>query len=77
MAAAVEQYCARVGIGRELAEPLFYSGWMHRAIREAVMLPPDRLAKGRYLGLLRRSIEGRNRPGLVRLLGRAPEGVAP
>jgi hypothetical protein len=39
---------------------------MHRAIREAVTLQPDQLGDGRYLRLLFRAIDGRERPGLRR-----------
>jgi len=67
LADSVNRYCTRVGVSRELAEPLFYSGWMHRAIREVVMVRPDRLGDGRYLKLLRRAIDERESPGLRRL----------
>jgi aminoglycoside phosphotransferase (APT) family kinase protein len=67
LANSVDRYCARVGVSRDLAQPLFYSGWMHRAIREVVTLQPDQLGDGRYLGLLFRAIDGRESPGLRRL----------
>jgi hypothetical protein len=64
---AVAGYSRDVGIDTALIEPLFYTCWMHRAIRESIRLEPDRLDRGRYVGLLRMCIEGRQRQGLQRL----------
>ncbi|MEQ1760648.1 MAG: aminoglycoside phosphotransferase family protein [Vicinamibacterales bacterium] len=53
---AVRSYCAAVGVPRPLIEPLFYTCWMHRALKEATRLTPARLAQGRYVSLLRLTI---------------------
>jgi len=61
------RYCSRVGIGAELVAPLFYMGWMHRALKEATRLPPERLDRGHYLNLLRMCLDAQDRPALRRL----------
>ena len=48
-------------------EPLFYTCWMHRALKEATRLPPEHLEEGHYLRLLRLCIERRSAPALRRL----------
>lgn len=65
----VRRYRERVGVPAGLVEPLFHSGWMHRALKEATRLPADRLAGGHYLALLRRSVERRTTEGFRTLLG--------
>lgn len=64
---AVRDYCDRVGLQRELIEPLFYSCWMQRALREAAWTSKP-LANGTYIDLLRLCIRGRGSPGLQWLL---------
>jgi hypothetical protein len=71
---AVEHYCARVGLHPTLVEPLFFTCWMHRALKESARLHPERLGDGRFLELLRHCIAHREAPGLERLL-RQPAGV--
>jgi hypothetical protein len=64
---AVGRYNARVGVDAACAEPLFYTCWMHRALKEATRLPAARLQSGRYLGLLRALIA--RSPEVRRVLG--------
>jgi len=64
---AVERYRARVGVEAAFAEPLFYTCWMHRALKEATRLPAASLRSGRYLGLLRATIA--RAPDVGRILG--------
>ncbi len=71
---AVEHYCARVGLHPTLVEPLFFTCWMHRALKESARLHPARLGDGRFLEVLRHCIAHREAPGLDRLL-RQPAGV--
>lgn len=59
VADATARYCQRVALPRSLVEPLFYTCWMHRALKEASTLPVNRLASGRYFRLLRLTIEER------------------
>jgi hypothetical protein len=62
-----ERYCKRSGLAPELIEPLFYTCWMHRSLKEAARLPAARLERGHYVNLLRLCIEQRNAPTLRRL----------
>lgn len=66
------RYCARCGLSPELVEPLFYTCWMHRALKEATRLSRERLERGHYVSLLRLCIEQRSAPGLRRLFGVVP-----
>lgn len=61
--------CLRTGIGleTECLAPLFYTCWMHRALKESTRLTAASLASGHYFNLLRRCIEKRNSPALERL----------
>jgi hypothetical protein len=43
----------------ELIEPLFYTCWMHRGLKEATRLTPNTLACGHYFNVLRASIDQR------------------
>jgi SAM-dependent methyltransferase len=61
------RFCARTGLAEGLVEPLFYTCWVHRGLKEAATLPPERLASGRYLNILRLAIARRDSPGLRRL----------
>jgi hypothetical protein len=66
---AVEKYCARVGLHREFVKPLFYTCWMHRALKECTRLRPDSLREGHYFNLLRLCLEHRNAASLAALFG--------
>jgi hypothetical protein len=62
-AEAVLRYRTRIGVPREAVEALFFSCWMHRAVREAAWSaqPPER---GLYVNLVRRCIRQRSAEGL-------------
>jgi hypothetical protein len=45
---------------------------MHRALKEATRLRPEKLESGRYVNLLRLSIDRRDSPGLRRLFALSP-----
>ena len=60
-------YCQQLGLPNDLIQPLFYTCWMHRALKEATRLPRAKLEQGHYLNLLRTSIDQSNAPGLRRL----------
>jgi hypothetical protein len=64
---ATGRYCERTGLPGHLVEPLFYTCWMHRALKEANRLTPASLEGGHYVNLLRLCIEQRNAPTLRRL----------
>ncbi len=50
---AVESYCARLSLDRQLIEPLFYTCWMHRCLKGVILLRPEAKWKGAYISLLR------------------------
>lgn len=64
---ATAHYSGRVGVHASLIEPLFYTCWMHRALKEANRLQPERLGSGRFLEVLHLCVERRDAPGLKRL----------
>lgn len=72
LARTTSRYCAETGLARECVKPLFYVCWVHRALKEVTRLHPDQLNRGRYVNLLRLSIERRESPGLRRLFSLAP-----
>jgi hypothetical protein len=77
LANAAEEYCAEVGLATDLVEPLFYSCWVHWALREAMRLSAAHLHEGTYVRLLRLCIRERDRLNLVlSLQSRRPARVA-
>jgi len=56
---STERYCGEVGVAQRYVEPLFYTCWMHRALKEATRLSTDALGNGHYANVLRASIERR------------------
>lgn len=68
LAQSLDIHARRVGLPGDLVGPLFLTGWMHRALKEATRLRPERLAGGHYVRLLRLSISERHNPNLHRLL---------
>lgn len=52
----VKRYRLRLGIAEEVVEPLFYTCWVYRALREAMQMVHDAVEEGIYYRLLRRSI---------------------
>ncbi len=67
VAEAARRYCADVGVPPEAVEPLFYTCWMHRALKEATRLRPSVLGNGHYVNLLRFAMAHREAPTLQRL----------
>ncbi|NUO79807.1 phosphotransferase [candidate division KSB1 bacterium] len=65
----VERYCARIGLERRLVGPLFYTCWMHRALKEATRLSGKELERGHYFNLLKLAMAEHEAPGLQALLG--------
>jgi SAM-dependent methyltransferase len=58
---------ADLGLDPALVEPLFYTCWMHRALKEATRLRPHRVQTGRFVSLVRLLIQRRDAPALERL----------
>ena len=73
LARTTSRFCTEAGLATELVGPLFYVCWMQRALKEVTRLDPGGLDRGRYVNLLRVSIERRDAPGLRRLFT-PPEG---
>lgn len=67
LARTTSRFCAEAGLATELVAPLFYVCWMQRALKEVTRLHPQGVDRGRYVNLLRLSIERREAPGLRRL----------
>lgn len=63
----VALYCRRAGLHPEFVQPLFYTCWMHRALKESARLTSDELERGHYVNLLRLCIEARDTSTLRRL----------
>jgi len=61
------RYCNLVGVDNKLVESLYYTCWMHRALKEATRLPVASVESGHYVNLLRLVIEQRNTATLRRL----------
>lgn len=61
---AVRGYCAQVGVANQYVETLYYTCWMHRALKQATLLPLAHLSQGRYVRLLRHSIARHDAPTL-------------
>jgi len=71
---ATARYCEQVGVDKHLIEPLFYTCWLHRALKESILLPADSLEGGHYVNLLRRCIQRRNSPALQTLFAATLNG---
>jgi len=65
LAEATEEYCTEVGLAIALVEPLFYTCWVHWALREAARLSTAKLHDGTYVRLLRLCIRERDRLNLI------------
>ncbi|MBI5031559.1 MAG: phosphotransferase [Chloroflexi bacterium] len=70
---SVERYCVEVGVPRHLVEPLFYTCWMHRALKESTRLPPAELENGSYVRFLRLCIAQRDAPTLKQIFQRSSD----
>lgn len=68
----LERYCSGVGLRPELIAPLFYTCWMHRALKESTRLQNAALSQGTYFNVLRRCIEHRNSAALQTLFSLPP-----
>ncbi len=64
---STRRYCERIALPARLIEPLFYTCWMHRALKESTRLTPAKLDRGHYVGLLRLCIAQRDAPTRGRL----------
>jgi hypothetical protein len=67
----VATYRERVALPAAAVEPLLYGCWMHRSLKEATRMAPERLADGQFVRLIRRMLADPNAPTLAALAGRA------
>lgn len=60
----VTEVCQGTGLARKFVKPLFYTCWMHRALKESARLSMESLNDGHYLNLLRLCIDSDESPAL-------------
>lgn len=77
LARSIADYCRRVGMSPNLAEPLFHTCWMHRALKEATRLPQSGLQQGHYVSLLRYGLRQQNSLTFQRLFSAGSRRSAP
>lgn len=65
---STRRYGKELRLPSELFAPLFYTCWMHRALKESTRLAPAALSQGHYFRLLESFIARRKEPALRRLL---------
>ncbi|MEZ4731273.1 MAG: aminoglycoside phosphotransferase family protein [Caldilineaceae bacterium] len=63
----VHTYCQAISLPTTAVLPLFYTCWMHRALKEATRLPVDKVETGRFVNLLRLCIDHQTAPTLQQL----------
>lgn len=59
LAEVTARYCERLDLAPDLIEPLFYTCWMHRGLKEATRLTTAMLPRGHYFNVLRASMAQR------------------
>ena len=64
---ALHDYCQRLKLPVVLVEPLFYTCWMHRSLKEANRLGQNQLHKSHYFNLLISCIQKRDTLQMSRL----------
>lgn len=61
------RYCQATGLDGRLIEPLFYTCWMHRSLKESMRLEPAKLKQGHFVNLIWWCREHRDSATLSRL----------
>jgi len=64
---ALHKYCQRLQLPTALIEPLFYTCWMHRSLKESNRLGQNQLHKSHYFNLLISCIQKRDIQQMSRL----------
>ena len=64
---STRRYCHSVGLDSGLVEPLFYTCWMHRALKESTRIPAHLADQAHYFRLLQLCLRNRDEPGLKAL----------
>jgi len=73
---SVEGYCEKLDLPTDLIEPLFYTCWIHRALRESFQLSAEGLNQGHYFNLLKLCIDKHDAPMLQRLFAAGTTGTS-
>jgi len=63
----ITEYCQRTGLDSRLVEPLFYTCWMHRSLKESMRLEQAKLKQGHFANLIWWCREHRDSATLNRL----------
>ncbi|MEM7114369.1 MAG: phosphotransferase [Chloroflexota bacterium] len=63
----VKKYCEAVNLPADYVEPLFYTCWMHRALKQASRMTEQTVDRGHYIKLLRLCVDRRDAPTLRQL----------
>ncbi len=69
----IKRYCRLIGLDDDLIEPLFYTCWMHRSLKEAMRLEPAKLGQGHFVNLIWWCAEHRDSATLSRLFSLTAE----
>ncbi|HMQ32428.1 MAG TPA: aminoglycoside phosphotransferase family protein [Chloroflexaceae bacterium] len=64
---AIARYRETIGLSATAIGPLFYTCWMHRALKEATRTAPAKLERGHYVNLLRLCIDKHDQLSLLTL----------
>lgn len=70
MVELVTAYRERVGVPAGATEGLIFGCWLHRSLKEASRMKPDRIDDGQFVRLIRRMLERPDAPTLARMAGR-------
>jgi hypothetical protein len=63
----VDEYRRRIDLPAAAIEPLIFGCWIHRSLKEATRLAPERLDQGQFVRLIRRMLARPEAPVLARL----------
>jgi hypothetical protein len=64
---SVRDYVEHINLQPEFVQPLFYTCWMHRALKESTLLASGNLSDGYYFSILRLCIQQNENAALQRL----------
>ncbi len=65
LAKVTSRYCDEVGLDKRLVAPMFYTCWMHRALRQATWA--ESLQQAYFVSVIRLCIDNYNSPGISSL----------
>jgi hypothetical protein len=71
---SIVHYTQIINLPAELIRPIFYTCWMHRALKEATRLTPSQMRGGHYFSLLQMCIQWEDSWTLTQLFEPGPAG---